>query len=211
MHEIICTWDSYINTALRWRPLVIRAYISYYEPTRGKHSIQTGVSSSSIVSLVCLLCCATRFMRMSERDGRIPLRPKLSRYNAHSASCSETSDTTAALTLAYLYQCIWRAHVGNPVFRGADSFTFSKSSFLFKYNSGKLVLNQQCLMIWNRTKWVTNPWGFSEMMIQPARQERDACCLKQAKKKVFQAAVSNTHDTRVERAASSFPEILRGS
>jgi len=60
------------------------------------------------------------------------------------------------------------------------------------------------------TERVTNPKGFPEMTIQPARYECHACCPLQAEKHGIQLVVGNAHCTRVSRAASSFTNILRG-
>jgi len=46
--------------------------------------------------------------------------------------------------------------------------------------------------------------------IQPARHECVACCLLRAEKLGFQHDVGNVLGNSVERAASSFSEILRG-
>jgi len=83
-------------------------------------------------------------------------------------------------------------------------------SYLVSFQSYEGLKKLDCF--WTAsTMWVASPWGFSEMMIQPAWHESHSCCLLRAGFPAFQPVLDNTHCTRVEQVVSSFQKILRGS
>jgi len=75
------------------------------------------------------------------------------------------------------------------------------------------VINLCCALFFDRLRCSVSyePLRIFLMTIHTPRHECLAYCPRQAEKQVIQPVVDNTRGTRVERAASPFPKIFRGS